>query len=165
MREPRTLLLLVAWGLMVTACPPPAQVRYEESLERAAGPAAHAAQGQRLDELMRGLAQLRDDRLPRNMDVRGEAERRAERIAKVALAMAQAADRIPGAASSAELDPAQQQEFVRLANALKQAAQKLADTAPGLSRAEMQTQAEAISATCNQCHQQFRIPWDTRDAE
>lgn len=165
MRQSRTRLILVAWALLAASCAPPAQLRYEESLERGPGPAAHAAQSQRLDELMRGLARLRDDRLPRNMDVRGEEERRAERISKVALAMARAADSIPAATPSTELDPAQQQEFVRLANALKLEAQKLADAAPGLSRAEMQTRAEAIDATCDQCHQQFRIPRDTHDAD
>jgi cytochrome c556 len=114
---------------------------------------------------MRRLERLRDDRLPRNMDVRAEEERRAERIAKIALAMAQAADRIPDAASDVSLDPAQQAEFARLANALRQEAQKLAEAAPGLSSAEMQAQADAIDATCDQCHQQFRIQRDRRDAE
>ena len=157
--------LVVAGVLWVGACAPPAQRRYEEKLERASEPAAHAVQAQRLDQLMRGLSRLRDDRLPRNMDVRGEEERRAERIAKIALAMAQAADRIPGAASDAELDPAQQAEFARHADALRREAQKLADVAPELSSAEIRAQAEAIDATCDQCHQQFRIPRGRRDAE
>jgi len=165
MRESKSRLLLVAWALLVGGCATPAQLRYEENLGRAPESAAHAVQAQRLDELMRGLARLREDRLPRNMDVRGEEERRAERIAKIALAIAQAANRIPGAASDAELDPAQQEEFARLADALRQEAQKLADLALGLSGAEMQAQAEAIDATCDQCHQQFRIQRGRRDAE
>lgn len=141
-------------------CGAPAQVRYEESLERTPPPAAHAVHGERLDELMRGLERLRSERLPQAMDVREAGNRRADQIATVARAMAASAARIAEAADQGSLDESQRREFAALAEELAQRSRRLADDAPRLEPDALRARLAGIEATCDACHRRFRIPRD-----
>lgn len=154
LRLPISGLLLAA----ATGCGGPAQVRYRESLEAAPDPAAHAVHSRRLAELMRGFERLQHERLPRAMDVRLEEQRRAAAIAEVAQAMVESADRIADAAAESDFDDEERAEFLRLAGSLKHEALQLAERGPELGPDELRARSAAIEATCDQCHQRFRIP-------
>lgn len=139
-------------------CGAPRQVRYEEELERTQPAAAHAVHSQRLAELMRGLEWLRVERLPQNMELSVQVERRAEQIAEVARSMQASAARIPDASAEAGLDPEERREFARLARLLEEQAGALVADAPHLSPDELRERASAIQSTCDACHLRFRIP-------
>ncbi len=138
-------------------CRGPAQVRYEQQLERTPEPAAHAVHGERLAELMRALDRLRGERLPQAMEVGVERDRRAEAVREVALGMARSAARIADAAPG-PLDAAERAEFDALARELEQRARGVADAAPHASTAALEERLRALEATCNRCHDRFRLP-------
>lgn len=154
----RLLLCALAALAVCAGCGGSAQGRYEERLERAPAPAAHGVHSQRLTELMRGLERLRDARLPQAMDIHAERELRAGSIAEVARAMARSARDIEHAPLGADLDGAQHHEFRRLAQQLGERSERLAEEAPSLSLHAVEERVEAIQATCDACHQQFRLP-------
>jgi hypothetical protein len=150
------LLALLVASAAAPGCRGPAQVRYEEALEQAPAPAAHAVHGERLVDVMRALERLRDERLPAAFDVEAERERRGRRVSEVALAMAAAAERIPPAAAERPLDPAERAEFLRLADGLARRARHLAEAAPRLEPQELRGAIEGIEQTCSACHGRFR---------
>jgi cytochrome c5 len=151
---------LAGAGLLLASAPGcrgPAQVRYEEQLDRTPAPAAHAVHSERLAELMRSLDRLRDERLPQAMEVGVERRRRAEALREVALGMARSAARIPDAAPAA-LDAPERAEFDALASELEQRAQGVADAAPRDPTAALEERVRALEATCDRCHARFRVP-------
>jgi len=156
----RVFAALACVGLLLGSalgCSAPAQVRYEERLERVPAPAEHAVHSARLVELMRALDRLRGERLPQALEVGIERERRAEAIREVALGMARSAARIPDAASGT-LDAAERAEFEALARELEHRALEVADAAPRLSTDALEDRVRALEATCNRCHSRFRLP-------
>jgi cytochrome c556 len=155
-RIPGLGLALLACAAL--GCGAPRQLRYEEELERTPPAAAHAVHSQRLAELMRGLERLRGERLPQNMEVSVQEERRAEQIAEVARSMQASAARIPNAAAEAGLDAEERQDFAGLARQLEEQAGALVADATRLSPDELRERADAIQGTCDACHQRFRIP-------
>jgi cytochrome c556 len=144
-------------GLLLAACGGPAQLRYEKQLEHAPAAAAHAVHEQRLGELMASLDELRNERLPKALDVEVEQERQTREVVRVARAMADSAARIP-AAAPADLDERERAEFLGLANTLEQRTERLIADAPRLTSEQRRTQLAEIDATCDDCHRRFRIP-------
>jgi cytochrome c556 len=149
-------LVLAAW--LLGGCGGPAQLRYEEDLERTPAPAAHGVHSERLAELMRGLERLSQERLPRAMDVSGERERRADEIASVARAMADSAQRIAGVADALSLAGEERAAFLELAAELQRHCRQLSEDAPDLTPEELRRRAHEIDGTCGACHGRFRIP-------
>jgi hypothetical protein len=140
------------------ACGGPAQLRYEEQLENTPASADHAVHDQRLSELMESLDRLRNERLPKAMDVAIEEERETRAVARVARAMADSATRIP-AAAPADLDERERAEFLALAREFQQRTERLAETrTPPLTRELRRERLDAIDMTCHECHRNFRIP-------
>ena len=163
----RALACLVAASPLIggaPGCHGPAQIRYEEQLERTPAPAAHAVHSDRLAELMRALDRLRDERLPQAMEVGLERERRAEAVREVALGLARSAARIPDAAPPT-LDAAEREEFDSLAHALERRALDVADAAPRASKEALEDRVRALEASCDRCHARFRVPKDPSSAE
>jgi len=155
----------VGWLLLnlgvALGCGGPAQRRYEEALEQAPEPAAHAIHDERLAALMRDLDQLRDARLPKSFDVREEADRQASEIAAVARAMAESAARV-GASPPAGLDDRRRAEFESLAVNLELLCMQLADEARDLGANQRRSLLAEIDATCSRCHGEFGIPRGVR---
>ena len=156
MRIRHRMLASIATSLLVGGCGAPAQVRYEETLERTPAPAAHAVHEERLLQLMRDLDRLRDERLPKAMDVEVEAQRQAREVERVARAMAESASRISGAAPEG-LAPAEKREFIALAATLQRSAEALAEEARQLTPAQRRQRLEEIDVTCGRCHSRFHI--------
>lgn len=161
-----------AWALLALAaalsasCRAPSERRYTDELAETSAGAAHAVHDWRLAEVMRNLDALRSARLPTSLDPREERERRASEVARVASAMADAADRIPGAAPSG-LDARARAEFAQIASELSVLCRSLAAEA-GTARPEVLAQRlDDIDATCTRCHERFRIPGpgDVRDED
>lgn len=157
------LLASAVTALLTSGCGGPAQLRYEESVERTPASAVHAVHEERLRQLMRDLDRLRDERLPKAMDVEVERQRQARELERVARAMAESATRIAAAAPPG-LDPAEQREFRALALTLQRRSEALADDAQRLTPAQRRERLVEIDATCGQCHARLRIPGG-RDAE
>jgi len=107
---------------------------------------------------MRGLERLRGERLPQNMELSVQEERRAEQIAEVARAMQASAARIPDAAAESALEGEERRDFARLARRLEDQTGALVADAPRLSPEELRKRADALQGTCDACHQRFRIP-------
>jgi cytochrome c556 len=154
------LVVLVAVWL---GCAPPLQVRYEERLDRTEAGARHAVHSDRLEQLMRGLERLAQDRLPTAMDVDAEREFRVDEVASLLLALADSALRIPEASRSVALEADERVEFEQLAEALRGSALALADQAPRLPVGELRTRLEAVYQRCDACHTRFReLPGSSR---
>jgi hypothetical protein len=150
----RRALLALA---LLFCCARPQQLRYEEELREAPPPARHAVNSERLRQLMRGLERLGGDRLPRELDLRQERRRRAEELAAIALALAESAEQIPLVLGEVELEPAQREEFTRLAAALRARCLELAERAPELPEAELRARLDAVGESCDACHRRFRV--------
>ena len=158
----RTVSSLLMNLTLAIGCGGPAQLRYEAALEETPEPAAHAIHDERLAVLMRDLDRLRDERLPKALDMREEQDRRAREVAGVARAMADSAARIPAALPS-ELDAEQQAEFRSLAASLERLCAQLAEDAPRLGVDQRRARLAEIAATCDRCHGRFDIPGVAHD--
>jgi cytochrome c556 len=152
----RRLAGLLACGL--AACAPPAQLSYEERLERTPAPAEHGVHSERLQQVMGGLERLSRERLPQAMDVREARERRVAVVVSVALAMADSAERIPAVVADVELEGEAREAFLGHAEALRRRALALAEAAPHLSMPALRAELDSVEATCQACHQRFRPP-------
>lgn len=155
-RAPGIALLLAAF--LGAGCRGPAQLRYEQELERAPQSAEHAVHSRRLAQLMHEIEGLQSERLPQAIDLRAEQARKAQEIARVARAMAEAADRIPEAAADVGLVGQEREAFLALAESLAQRSRRLADDAPRLDAIAVEVRLRSIEADCEACHQRFRIP-------
>lgn len=153
--------LLAGWAAASPGCGGSNRLRYEQRVDDTPGEAVHGVHSQRLAELMRGLERMRSERLPKAMDPQIEERRRVEVISRVAREMARSAERIPDAASTVSLDAASREEFLRLADTLLRGAIRIAEDAQDPSAAsvdELRARLRAMEATCDQCHDRFRIP-------
>lgn len=147
--------------VVALGCAPPGQQRYEEALADSPPSAQHAVHAARLGELMRGLERLTDERLPQALDVAATRESRVEGVREVALAVADSAMKIQGAAGGdgLGLDADSRAVFVGLAEELDARARTLAAEAPDLSEASLEERFVELRAVCDRCHERFRLPW------
>lgn len=159
MRGWRRLWLPVPGMLLfgAAACGGPAQLRYEQRVEKTPAAAEHSVHSERLVELMRGLDRLRFERLPKAMDVEIERERQVREIEEVARSIARSAEQIPAAADRAQLDETERQEFLERADILRRKAEALGEESRRLTSEQLRAEVEAISETCDGCHARFRI--------
>jgi len=142
---------------LVSSCGGPAALRYEEEVEHTRGEAVHAVHEERLRQLMRELDRLRDERLPKALDMEVELQRQGREVERVAQAMAESAAMI-AAAAPARLDADERKEFLALADDLRRRSEALAMEAPTLTPAQRGARLAEIDTTCGRCHARFRIP-------
>jgi hypothetical protein len=107
---------------------------------------------------MRDLDRLTSDRLPQEMDVSAERNRRLRELAVTADAMASAAEGIPGAAGDVALSAPHRSVFPMLAEILRDQALELQRRAEADDPRGAETVLEQIAVTCNACHALFRQP-------
>jgi cytochrome c556 len=132
------------------------QVQYEQDLERAPAEQRHAIHDERLQQLMRGLDRLSNERLPKSLDVESERQFRANQVAAAALALSESASLIREGGSHGDLAPAQRAQFEAYADALGSEALDLSRDAPSLSLDAMHARLAAIEEICESCHARFR---------
>ena len=77
-------------------------------------------------------------------------------IRNVSLALADQSGRITRAIGRRQLPASQRERFIGLAEALRQSATALADEAETLPATQLQARFDAVLATCNGCHDEFR---------
>jgi hypothetical protein len=133
------------------------------TLNEPAGPPAesatlHALHSARLRKIMRDLDRLTSDRLPQEMDVSAERNRRLRELAVAADAMASAAQGIPGAASDVALSAPHRGVFPMMAEILRDQAIVLRQRAEADDPRGAEAVLEQITVTCNACHALFRQP-------
>ena len=143
-------------GLLL-ACSKPLQVQYEQELERASASQRHAIHDERLQQLMRGLDRLSNERLPKSMDVESERRFRAGEVAAAARALSEAASLIPQYAPTADLTPTARAEFEALADRLRREALALSGDAPDLPLDTMHDRLASINEICERCHARHRF--------
>jgi cytochrome c556 len=153
----RRLTAAILIGL-ATGCLQTAQTHYERELSTADAGTAHAIHDARLQQLMRGLGRLSDDRLPKAMDVDRVREQRVEEVAAISRTMAESARTIPEVTASLDLDEGDRRALLALATRLGDQASDLARRAPDLSPTELQSALDDIAVTCRDCHARFRFP-------
>jgi len=112
---------------------------------------------------MGSLDRLRGERLPKSLDLEIEEKRQSSAITRVVSAMADSAARIPQAIPN-RLSDSERADFLVLAVALRRQTQDLAEKVSELSVEQRRTRLEEIDATCEHCHQRFRIPGRNDDA-
>jgi cytochrome c556 len=147
----------IATMFLVSSCGGPAALRYEEEVDRTRGEAVHAVHEERLRQLMRKLDRLRDERLPKALDMEVELQRQGREVERVAQAMSESATKIR-AAAPARLDADERQEFLALADELRRRSEALALESPQLTPAQRSERLAEIDVTCGRCHARFRIP-------
>jgi cytochrome c556 len=113
---------------------------------------------------MRDLDRMRDRRLPQALDPRDEEARRLAELAQVARGMAESAARI-GESAPAALDATERAGFVALASHLESLCGDLADTVERLDARARVARWREIDATCDACHDRFRIPGRAFDGD
>lgn len=123
---------------------------------RQTGPGAHVVQSDELREVMRGLRDIRYDRLPPEIDARRARQRHLREIGLQAARMADAARGIPHAAREAELNEEDRQSFIGLARQLGEQAAALRDAAWRGQEDEVRRTWRQLTATCDACHGEFR---------
>lgn len=155
-RRLRPLLATLA-VVALAACEGPAQWRYEEALEQAPRAAAHAVYDEQLKRVMRDLGGLRGDLLPKAVDLEVEEDRRAAEVSRVARAMAASANQIQSSAATGD-----EAGLHELAEDLERLTAALARDVGNLTPDERAARLAEIDATCDRCHDRFRIPRDTR---
>ena len=146
------LLLVTCIG---AGCRGPAPLRVEQELERAPASAERAVHGPRLSQLMHELDQLRQEDLRREDDLHGDQR---HRVGQIARSMADAAERIPEAASDVGLAGEEREAFTALALSLARRTRRLADDAEDIDAIAVQVRLDSIEANCEACHERFRIP-------
>lgn len=151
------LLVTLFLIMFATACVQSAQTHYQHELDAADAAAAHAIHNQRLQQLMRGLGRLSDERLPKAMNVDLERDRRVDEIVAISRTMATSAASIPDVTANDSLNEDERRTLTELASALEDQALELSRRAPELSIAELRTSLDRISQTCDACHEQFRL--------
>ena len=157
---PKTSVRFVGSTLLALAvsCTPDAGPGRQWRLADTAAPALHAVQGSRLVATMRSLNEIALERLPQELQLSGERERRMEQASRDAEAIAEAARSLPEAADELALDAAERRLFLGLADKLRVQAQHLGHEAASGRYGRMEAEYEGLLATCNACHTAFRLP-------
>jgi len=143
-----------ALAAAVGACQQTARQRYERQMFDTGAPALHAVRSHRLRQAMEELDHLAVDRMPQELDVQ---ERRSREVARLAASLADAADKIPSAASEYGLSEEEQRIFSNLTEKLRYDAHELQSAAERNQPPEqLDNILERLVATCNACHSAFR---------
>jgi cytochrome c556 len=154
---PATPLALGAAALLLAGCP--ARHAYQEELSQAPPGEHHAVHTERLEQVMRGLDRLAEERLPQGVDVESTREARIAELVEVANAIAVSAERIPQAAwTEGSLTNPERVAFHQRAVRLRERARALADGAPTMTPAQRADAVAALRAACDGCHAEFRAP-------
>jgi cytochrome c556 len=156
---PAAALAVAAAALPLAGCP--ARRAYQEELSQSPPGEHHAVHTERLEQVMRGLDRLSEERLPQGVDVESSREARIAELVEVANAIAASAERIPAAAwAEGSLTNPQRVAFHQHAARLRDRALALADGAPTMTP---EARAEAVAGlrdACDACHAEFRAPRD-----
>lgn len=150
----------IACGALLGALACRAPGAFHTRANRAAreGVTAHAFHNEQIAAIMRDLDRFTWDRLPREMDIEGERNRRLDELAAAADAMAAAAARIPDSMDEVALSDAHRAVFVALADTLRQQALALRARAEADDFRQTAGLLDEIQATCASCHALFRDP-------
>ena len=120
--------------------------------------AGHVIHGDQLRATMQQLDTLRSARLPQELDRDRVGVFQPGDAAHTAAQIAESAARIANSAPLAELSPEQRRDFLDLADALREQAAALAADAPSLTTAALRARYAELDASCDTCHQRFRLP-------
>jgi cytochrome c556 len=152
----RRVVVLVAL-LATTACQSP-------GAPRAPTPAAarHLVHSARIAAIMRDLDRFTWDRLPQEMDITVERNRRLDELVAAAEALSDAAGSIPDAMDGIELSAAHRTAFVSLADALREQALQLQTSAAARDIRQTEIVLREIDTSCDACHALFRQPLPSR---
>lgn len=148
----------IGLGVMVmfVACQRPAPKPSSMPVSQTGAAALHAVQSGQLKSIMADLNGLNFDRLPQELDQRGQRQTYLENASAVASAMAEAAAKIPNTLGEVSLKAEEQEVFRALSNRLRaEAAQLSEQLRQGQTRAADSTMRE-INTTCVACHALFR---------
>lgn len=154
--------VLAAWvaavcmPLMLASCQSQ-RAQYEMKLADTGPPALHAVHGERLEQLMRLLAELRYQYLPPEYETESYRHRKKAEAAEVARQLAETAHRIPEAVPQGTLDEDERELFLNLVKKLEKDALHLKEQAESKSREGMFQAMDHLTATCNGCHSAFRL--------
>ncbi len=143
--------------VFVASCAPTARQRYNRQLAQTGKPAQHAIHSERLEEVMNELDELALARMPQELDPDTERARQSREITKLAAGLADAAQRIPDSVAADELNNQERELFTKLASQLHTQATELELSASKLSPSQLEQRLDRIIATCNACHDQFRM--------
>ncbi|UCG34401.1 MAG: cytochrome c [Phycisphaerales bacterium] len=133
------------------------RVQYEMKLADTGPPALHAVHGERLEQLMYVLDELRYQYLPPEYETEPYRHRKKAEAAEVAQQLAETAHRIPGAVPAGDLDEEERELFMKLVKKLEEDALRLKEQADRKSREGMFEAMDRLTATCNACHSVFRL--------
>jgi len=119
--------------------------------------AVHVVQGDRLRANMKRLDGLRGARLPQELDRERESVFQPGDAARSAAQIAETAAHIADSAPLADLSSEERVVFLGLADELRTRATSLAADAPELSAAALRERYAELDASCDSCHQRFRL--------
>jgi hypothetical protein len=119
--------------------------------------AEHVESSVSLRARMRALEYLSQSRLPKELDVEAERERRREGLVRAAEELAGAARALTEGAPPDALSDAQAARFDALARALRERALALAEQAPTADPPTLALSLESIEETCGECHRELGV--------
>jgi len=151
----RVVLLGALLGTM--ACQSPGTLRAPST-----SAARHLVHSARIAAIMRDLDRFAWDRLPQEMDITVERNRRLDELVAAAGALSDAAGSIPDAVDGIELSAVHRTAFVSLAEALREQALRLRASAAARDLRQTEIVLREIDASCDSCHALFRQPVSSR---
>jgi cytochrome c556 len=118
--------------------------------------ALHAIQSEELKSLMRQIQALDVEFMPQELDSVREREVYLENSAATALAMAQAASRLPEIITRVSMDESEREVFLVYADRLRRQSEDLGTQAQRGDEYGVRSSMSAIASTCVACHALFR---------
>ena len=140
-------------ALTLASCGPTGQQRYERRLAETGQPARHGIQNQRLKDLMHRFTY---DPLSESETGVAEEQRRADRLAEIAVAMSETSASLKTVAKDLELNEADRATFLSLVDKFRDQANAVGQAAKDKNFAEARRSIERMQSTCNACHTLFR---------
>jgi len=139
---------------MVPSCKPKEQPSYAPSSGAESG--VHAVHSEKLQKLMLDLKR-NGKRLPQELDLEGQRQRRLDQVAQTSSEMAKSAEAIGEVLEGVDLTDSQRTTFLELAQKLESQSEELAQAARGGDLSEVSRMMEQIDETCDFCHRRFRV--------
>ncbi len=116
----------------------------------------HVIHSERLVGVMRGLQSMANERLPQELEVQSERERKIAHVKNVAKHMVSSARNLPKIMKEVNLPDDAKGKFLELATQLEQQSAALEGEASKLTIAQIRERVDTIRVTCSLCHSSFR---------
>lgn len=139
--------------MILPACGPTPEQKYEQKLASTGDPAIHAVANERLRQIM---DELTYNPTPEDFEAASVRQEQMEKLAKAADKTEQSAKAVAALADQLQLSEADKAVFLKLAGKLASQGKDLGDAAKRGAYEQSRRELQRMQSTCNACHALFR---------